>query len=771
MRRDPTVVCLGEDIGAAEGVFKTTTGLFDEFGPERVWDTPISEQAIVGAALGAAMTGMRPVAEIMFSDFFACCYDYLANEIPKMRYMTGGQVTVPLVIRTANGGGLGFGAQHSQAVENWVFTVPGLKIAAPSTPADVVGMMASAIRSDDPVMFFEHKGLFASKGEPAPPEHVVPLGEAAVVRPGDDVTMVALASTVPTALSAAEQLAGEDISIEVIDLRCLVPLDARTVLESVARTSRLVVVEENPYQGGWGATGGLDRRRRGIRITRRTDPAGGVGMRAAPVRRRTGGRSDSDRRQGRRRGTTTRRFLREPKKPRQMQRSRADDNKDADPGGTVVSMDPQIGDLTGDVLIEDDKIVAVEPNISADAEVIDASDSIVIPGFVDTHRHTWEAAIRGCAPNATLDDYFVEVLDTFAPVYRAEDVHASNVAGSLDCLNAGITTLVDWSHINNTPDHADAAVTALQETGIRAQYAYGSANLSLADYWFNSSIAIPGDDVRRIRDTYFSSDDGLLTMGLATRGSGFCQEDVVRAEWKLARELDIPITIHVAMGRLAGRFAMIKTLDDYGLLGPDTTYIHCCHFSDEEWQLVKDSGGKISIAPQVELSMGHGWPPLLHSLRMGLRPSLSIDVVTTAPGDMFTEMRAAFCRRPRPGACREVRAERAGTQGRADRAGGTQAATIDGAYVAGVEDRTGSLTPGKQADIVIIEAKSLNMAPVIDPVAAVVLCADVSNVDTVLVAGQAKKRDGKLLADVDKARADVEASRDHLLAATAEKQQ
>ena len=254
MRRDSTVVCLGEDIGAAEGVFKTTTGLFTEFGAERVWDTPISEQAIAGAALGAAMTGMRPVAEIMFSDFFACCYDYLANEIPKMRYMTGGQVTVPLVIRTANGGGLGFGAQHSQAVENWVFTVPGLKIAAPSTPADVVGLMASAIRSDDPVIFFEHKGLLASKGEPAPPDYAVPLGEAAVVRSGDDVTIVALASTVSTALSAAEQLAGEDISVEVIDLRCLVPLDAQAVLSSVARTSHLILVEENPYQGGWGAT-------------------------------------------------------------------------------------------------------------------------------------------------------------------------------------------------------------------------------------------------------------------------------------------------------------------------------------------------------------------------------------------------------------------------------------------------------------------------------------------------------------------------------------
>jgi acetoin:2,6-dichlorophenolindophenol oxidoreductase subunit beta len=254
LRRDGSVVCLGEDIGAAGGVFKTTVGLFEEFGPQRIWDTPISEQAIVGAALGAAMTGMRPIAEIMFSDFLACCWDYLANEIPKMRYMTGGQFTVPLVIRTANGGGLGFGAQHSQAVENWTFTIPGLKIVAPATPADVVGLMASAVRSDDPVVFFEHKGLFAGKGEPAPPGHVVPLGSAAVVRPGTDVTLVALASTVPMALTAARTLAAEGIEAEVIDLRCLVPLDVRTVLDSVARTSRLVVVEENPYQGGWGAT-------------------------------------------------------------------------------------------------------------------------------------------------------------------------------------------------------------------------------------------------------------------------------------------------------------------------------------------------------------------------------------------------------------------------------------------------------------------------------------------------------------------------------------
>jgi len=434
-------------------------------------------------------------------------------------------------------------------------------------------------------------------------------------------------------------------------------------------------------------------------------------------------------------------------------------------GGTVLSMDPKIGDLTGDVLIEDDKIVAVEPDISADAEVIDATGDIVIPGFVDTHRHTWEAAIRGCAPNATLDDYFVEVLDTFAPVYRAEDVHASNLAGSLECLNAGITTLVDWSHINNTPDHPDAAVTALQETGIRAQYAYGSANTSLADYWFDSKIAIPDEDVRRIRDTYFSSDDGLLTMGLATRGPGFCQTHVVRSEWDLARELGIPITVHVAMGRLAGRFGMVKQLSDLGLLGADTTYVHCCHFSEDEWRLVKESGGTVSVAPQVETQMGHGWPPVRKALEMGLRPSLSIDVVTTVPGDMFTQMRAAFATdrarvhetayEPNEQVPKEVLTARQMLQ----------AATLDGAHVAGVESRTGSLTPGKQADVVVLDARSLNMVPVIDPVAAVVLCADVSNVDTVMVAGSVKKRDGKLLADVDKARTDVEASRDYLVSA------
>jgi pyruvate dehydrogenase E1 component beta subunit len=254
MRRDANVVCIGEDIGAAGGVFKLTEGLVGEFGPVRVVDTPISEQAIIGAAMGAAMTGLRPVAELMFSDFFAVTWDMVANQIAKTRYMTNGQVSIPVVIRTANGAGLRFGAQHSQSVENWAMAIPGLKVVAPSTPADVVGLMAAAIRDPDPVIFCEHKSLFATKGHVPDGEHVVPLGRAAIVREGTDCTIVALAGMVPRAVEAAERLAaGAGISAEVIDLRTLIPLDAETILASVAKTSRLFTVEENPRVLGWGA--------------------------------------------------------------------------------------------------------------------------------------------------------------------------------------------------------------------------------------------------------------------------------------------------------------------------------------------------------------------------------------------------------------------------------------------------------------------------------------------------------------------------------------
>ena len=254
MERDPMVVFLGEDIAAAGGVFKTTGGLLEKFGPKRVRDTPIAEQAIVGAAMGAAMTGLRPIAEIMFSDFLAVCWDIVANQIAKTRYMTAGQVTLPLVIRTGNGGGLRFGAQHSQSVENWAMAVPGLKVIAPSTPADVKGLLAAAVRDPDPVLFFEHKGLYATKGEVPDGEHVDTLGTAVVRREGSDVTIVALAAMVPKALEAAQRLAAEDgISATVVDLRSLVPLDTRTIFKEVTNTGRLYTVEENPRLCGWGA--------------------------------------------------------------------------------------------------------------------------------------------------------------------------------------------------------------------------------------------------------------------------------------------------------------------------------------------------------------------------------------------------------------------------------------------------------------------------------------------------------------------------------------
>jgi len=254
MTRDPDVIFFGEDVGKAGGVFKSTVGLFEQFGERRVRDCPISEQAILGAAMGAAMTGLRPIAEIMFSDFFAVCWDIVANQIAKTRYMTDGQISLPLVIKSGNGGGARFGAQHSQAVENWAMAIPGLKVVAPAFPADVKGLMAASIRDNDPVLFFESKSLYAVKGEVPDGEHIVPLGKANVIRQGTDVTIVALALMVPRALKAAEVLKAEHgINATVIDLRSLVPLDTQTILSEVAKTGRLVTVEENPRLCGWGA--------------------------------------------------------------------------------------------------------------------------------------------------------------------------------------------------------------------------------------------------------------------------------------------------------------------------------------------------------------------------------------------------------------------------------------------------------------------------------------------------------------------------------------
>lgn len=251
---DDDVFFFGEDIGAAGGAFKTSDGIFDRFGGERVLDTPISEQAIVGLAIGAAMKGLRPLAEIMFADFIGVAFDQVANQMAKYRYMSGGQVSLPVTIRLASGAGAGFGAQHSQAAENWLLNIPGLKLAVPGTPADAYGLLRAAVEDDDPVLFFEHKGLFNVKEDLPDDPLPVELGKADVVREGEHVTVVATQMMRHRALEAAEELAAEGISVELIDPRTLVPFDYDAIVASVDKTNHLLVVQEAPAGGSWGAT-------------------------------------------------------------------------------------------------------------------------------------------------------------------------------------------------------------------------------------------------------------------------------------------------------------------------------------------------------------------------------------------------------------------------------------------------------------------------------------------------------------------------------------
>ena len=254
MRKDDKVVFLGEDVGAAGGVFKATVGLLEEFGPKRVKDTPISEQAILGATMGAAMVGLRPIAEIMFSDFLAVCWDLIANEIAKTRYMSDGQISLPLVVRTGNGAGSKFGAQHSQSLENWSMAVPGLKVVAPSNPKDVIGLMPSAVADPDPVIFYEHKSLYPMKEEVIDTNFTIPLGEANLLHKGNDACIISLGLMAQRSLEAAIVLKEKhNISVTVIDLRCLVPLDLQSIKREVKKSGIIFTVEENPRLCGWGA--------------------------------------------------------------------------------------------------------------------------------------------------------------------------------------------------------------------------------------------------------------------------------------------------------------------------------------------------------------------------------------------------------------------------------------------------------------------------------------------------------------------------------------
>jgi len=442
-------------------------------------------------------------------------------------------------------------------------------------------------------------------------------------------------------------------------------------------------------------------------------------------------------------------------------------------GGIVLTQDDELGELpNADILVEDDRISAIGPNLSAEgAEVIDAEGDIVIPGFIDTHRHTWETSIRTSAPDYTLGAYFGGILDKFAPQYRPDDVYAGNLWGALECANAGITTLVDWSHIMNTPDHADEAIRGLRESGIRSVFAFGFPNTSLQDWWFGpdyagSVLEIDGDLARRIRAQYFNSDDGLITMALATRGTNFCREEVVRNEWGLAKELGLNITVHVAMYRFGYTKMQLSKLKEMDLLFPNTTYIHSSHLLDDEWAMVRDSGSNVSYAPQIELQMGHGWAQAVTARDYGVPIGLSSDVATTASSDQFTQMHAIFAsaRARRYEIAWDEHPEWHARERKLITSRDVLAmATIGGAKVAGIADRTGSLTPGKKADLVIIDTKAVNVAPVIDPVGAVVCAADISNVRTVMVDGQILKDDFRLKADLAQPRKLVEESRDYLV--------
>ena len=361
--------------------------------------------------------------------------------------------------------------------------------------------------------------------------------------------------------------------------------------------------------------------------------------------------------------------------------------------------------------------------------VIDAANCIVMPGFVDTHRHMWQGALRSILPNGLLSDYMRDITGTARALFRPEDARIGDLVSALGAINAGVTTCLDWSHIGNSPAHADAAIDGLRESGIRAVYAYlGSA-----------------EQLRRLRTQYFASGDQLLTLAMATGESP--------ADWAAARTVGASISLH-AGGSLAGVA---------NVLGPDVTYIHCTSFTDQAWQRVRDSGGHVSIAAPIEMEMGHGIPPIQAALDHDLRPSLSVDVETQMPGDFFTQMRTVFTLQRMQALARQ-RAGEANPPRLLTVREVVEFATIAGARANRLEAGIGTLTPGKQADIVMLRTDAINVLPVNNAYGAVVLGMDTSNVDTVFIGGVLKKQHGRLVG-VDMARVNrlARESRDYLV--------
>lgn len=392
--------------------------------------------------------------------------------------------------------------------------------------------------------------------------------------------------------------------------------------------------------------------------------------------------------------------------------------------GYVIDTEPEpVSRPDADVLIEGDRIVAVGPGLSADgATVIDATDRIVLPGFVDTHRHLWETVVRAGAADLDLGAFLGLMLGQYGPRMGAREMYAATLAGALEAVGAGVTTLMDFSHALNTPDHADAAVDALRAAGLRAVFGYGLPVTGGGDH----------DDVRRVRAGRLADDNALVTMALAPLGPSYAPMEQVTADWDLAAELGLPLTIHVSAGPVA--MQPISALREQGLLRASTLYVHGNSLDDGELKLIAESGGTASVTPASEAQLRVGAPVAGRMRAAGVTTGLGVDSVASLPGDMFSVMRATLLASQiadaSPLTVRDV----------------LRMATIDGAAALGLADRTGSLRPGKQADIIMLRLDELPMLTAErDPIAAVVTAADVGSVDTVLVAGQVVKAGGSLV--------------------------
>jgi 5-methylthioadenosine/S-adenosylhomocysteine deaminase len=422
-----------------------------------------------------------------------------------------------------------------------------------------------------------------------------------------------------------------------------------------------------------------------------------------------------------------------------------------------------------DVWVSGEDIAAITPtetvSVPEGCEIIDANDAIVMPGLIDTHRHLWQTALRGMCADMIAPEYRHECREALVPFFRPEDVYTATTAGALELIDCGITSVLDWVHILNTPEHADASIAALQDSGIRAIFAHSPPNDHEAPLWWSNSARKHPDDVRRVRQK-LSDDDALVTMAFAARGPQLVQREVRVHDWRLARELGLRIVSDggIGGGMWDGRTYPIKLLEQDGLLWPGTEYVHCNNLTTEEYQLIANSGGFISMSPCAELHVGFGMPAIRNALPHGIKLALSTDSVIFVAGDMFGTMRSTLGTMRGMLAGEATREEKGVAPWDITTSDVFEMATIRGAEALGIDDRAGSLEVGKAADIVLLKTRSLRLSPLNNPLATIVLQATPADVDTVLVAGRVLKRNGRLIhRDVDAAIDAVTSSRNWLV--------